>query len=102
VQDPVPTRPTDLVSPNKWPAPRRRSRRQRTVADRLTATRCLTATETPTHGASAVHVVAALGPEIDEAARRRSRADGQHQHPGTSADIHDEAHPLLNHREAGR
>ena len=102
MQDPVPTRPTDLVSPNKWPAPRRRSRRQRTVADRLTATRCLTATETPMHGASAVHVVAALGPEIDEAAGPRSWADGPHQHAGMSAAARDEVPPLLDDREAGR
>jgi hypothetical protein len=74
-----------------------------TPADRLMAMRWVAATETPTHGASAVHVVAALGPQTAQvAAELGSRADGQHQHAGTSADAHEEVHPLRDHREAGR
>jgi hypothetical protein len=101
VQDPIPTRPTDLASPNKWPAPRPRSRRHRTPADRPTATRYLTAIETPTHAAATVHA-AAPSPEINETGGRHSPADGRHQHADRSAAAQDEAHPLPNDREAGR
>jgi hypothetical protein len=101
VQDPIPTRPTDLASPNKWPAPRPRSRRQRTPA-RPTATRALTATETPAHAAATVHAAAAPSPGINETGGRHSPADGQHQHAARSATRHDEAHPLPNDREVGR
>jgi hypothetical protein len=102
VQNHIPTRLTDLPSPNDWPARRRRTRRQRTVADRPTATRCLTATETPAHPAAAVHMAAAPSPEIDEAAGRHSPADRQHQHADRSAAAHDETYRLPDDREAGR
>jgi hypothetical protein len=102
VQDPIPTHPTDLASPNKWPAPRPHPRRHRMPADRPTGTRSLTATETSAHAAPTVHAAATPRPEINETGGRHSPADGQHQHTHRSAAAHDEAHPLPNDREASR
>jgi hypothetical protein len=110
VQDPIPTHPTDVARPNKWPAPRPPSRQQRTPADRPTATLSLTATETPAHAAPTVPATAAPSREINGTGGRHSPADGQHQHAARSAAAHDEAHLLPDdrrtvgdhHRGAGR
>jgi hypothetical protein len=76
---------------------------RQTPADRLTAKRSMTAAATLAHGASAVHVATALGLETaGVAAALPSRADGHHQHAGTSAAARDEVHALPDDPEAGR
>jgi hypothetical protein len=100
VHDPLQTQPTDLAMPKKWPAPRRRTGRRRTMPDRPTATRCLTATRA--HAVATGHMAAAACPESNETGRRHSPADGQHQQVGRSAAAHDEVHPLPDYRETGR
>jgi hypothetical protein len=75
----------------------------RAPAHRLTAMRWASDGETPGHGAPAIHMTPAPGPEIDKIANGpRSRADGQHQHASMSAAAHDEVHPLPDDREAGQ
>jgi hypothetical protein len=77
--------------------------RGRAPAHRLTAMRRPTAAKARTHRASAVHVTAALGLEIDEVpGPPRSRPDGQHQPVDMPTAARDAAHALPNGREVGR
>ena len=102
MQDLKQTHPTDLTMPKNSPAPRRPTGRWRTMADRPTATRCLTGTDTLASTATTAHMAAVPSPESNETARPYSPADRQHQHAGRSAAAHDEVHPLPDYRETGR
>jgi hypothetical protein len=77
--------------------------RGRAPAHRLTAMRRTTAATARTHRASAVHMTAAVGLQIDEVpGPPRSRPHGQHQPADMPPATRDTAHPLRNGREDGR